>query len=80
MGRRRRKKVVKIIKRTLPKFFICPRCGGRSIHVTISPGEGNASVRCSLCGLTGEVPAPPGSQPVDVYCKFSDMFYARKIA
>ena len=80
MGRRRRRKVVKIVKRTLPKIFICPRCGARSVKVTMLQAEGKAQVACSLCGLSAELPITPTSQPVDVYCRFSDLFYARKLA
>ena len=70
---------MKIVKRTLPKIFTCPRCGGRSVKVSINPSEGKASVVCSLCGLNAELPASPSSQPVDIYCKFSDLFYERKL-
>ena len=79
MGRRRRRKVVKIVKRTLPKIFTCPRCGGRSVKVTVNQAERKARVACSLCGLSAELPAPPSSQPVDIYCRFSDLFYERKL-
>lgn len=79
MGRRRRRKTIKIVKRTLPKIFTCPRCGGRSVKVTLKQAEGKAHVACSLCGLSAELPASPSSQPVDIYCKFSDLFYERKL-
>jgi transcription elongation factor Elf1 len=41
---------------------------------------GKAKVACSICGLTAELPVSPSSQPVDIYCQFSDLFYARKLA
>jgi transcription elongation factor Elf1 len=79
LGRRRRRKVVKIVKKTLPKIFVCPRCGGNSVKVIISSG-GKALVKCSLCGLNAELEAQPNTQPVDLYCRFTDLFYAGKLA
>ncbi|KYH39270.1 MAG: hypothetical protein AYL30_000180 [Candidatus Hecatellales archaeon B24] len=79
MGRRRRRKVVKIVRKTLPKVFVCPRCGARSVKVLMNVGAGKAKVTCSICGLTAELPVSPSSQPVDIYCRFSDLFYARKL-
>ncbi|MHC1590330.1 MAG: hypothetical protein ACXQTQ_05135 [Candidatus Hecatellaceae archaeon] len=79
MGRRRRRKVVKIVRKTLPKVFVCPRCGARSVKVLMKAGTGKAKVTCSICGLTAELPVSPSSQPVDIYCQFSDLFYARKL-
>ena len=79
MGRRRRRKVIKIVKKSLPKIFVCPRCGARSVKVLMNVSVGKARVTCSICGLTAELPVSPSSQPVDVYCQFSDLFYARKL-
>jgi len=79
LGRRRRRKVVKIVRKTLPKVFVCPRCGARSVKVLMKAGTGKAKVTCSICGLTAELPVSPSSQPVDIYCQFSDLFYARKL-
>lgn len=79
VGRRRRRKVVKIVKKTMPKVFVCPRCGARSVKVLMNPAAGKAKVTCSICGLMAELPAGPSSQSVDIYCQFSDLFYARKL-
>jgi len=75
MGRRRRK-VVKIPKKRLPKIFLCPRCGKESVRVIITKGQEIATVQCGSCGLKGDVPMLPTQQPIDVYCKFADDFYA----
>jgi len=80
LGRRRRRKVVKIVRKTLPKVFVCPRCGARSVKVIVDAGLRKAKVACSICGLTAEIPVSPSSQPVDIYCQFSDLFYGRKLA
>ncbi len=78
MGRRRRRKTVKVVKKRLPKYFVCPRCGARSVVVTIGEG-GVAKVRCSQCGLSADLPVTGPSHPVDIYCRFSDLFYTGQI-
>jgi len=80
VGRRRRRKEVKIIKRKLPKYFICPKCGGRSVEVRVNEPGTLARVQCSGCGLIGEnIPVFKSDQHVDVYCRFNDLFYSGKI-
>jgi len=78
LGRRRRRKVVKVVKKTLPKIFVCPRCGGNSVKVIMGQG-GKAIVKCSICQLSAELPVSPTSQPVDLYCQFTDLFYSGKL-
>ena len=75
MGRRKRK-VVRLPRKKLPKIFMCPKCGINAVHVA-STDVGQALVKCGNCGLAVEVPISPTDQPVDLYCKFSDKFYER---
>ncbi|MGA3110820.1 MAG: hypothetical protein ABSE15_02150 [Candidatus Bathyarchaeia archaeon] len=75
MGRRR-KKVVHIPKKRLPKFFSCPRCGKETVKVEISREEGGHAVaQCSGCGLKEEFPIKQAQGEVDVYCMLTDKVY-----
>ena len=75
MGRRR-KKVVHIPKKRLPKFFSCPRCGKETVRVEIFREEGGRSVaQCSSCGLKEEFQIKPAQGEVDVYCMLTDRIY-----
>jgi len=75
MGRRR-KKVVRIPKKHLPKLFSCPRCGKESIRVEILRDQGRAVVACGSCGLKDEFPIKLAQGEIDVYCMFTDKVYA----
>jgi transcription elongation factor Elf1 len=75
MGRRR-KKVVHIPKKRLPKFFSCPRCGKETVRVEIFRDEGGRSVtQCSSCGLKEEFTIKSAQGEVDVYCMLTDRVY-----
>ena len=74
MGRRRRK-VVHIPKKRLPKFFSCPKCGKETVRVDILREESRAVVGCSSCGVQEEFPIKSAQGEVDVYCMFTDKVY-----
>ncbi|MCX8150919.1 MAG: hypothetical protein N3D85_05410 [Candidatus Bathyarchaeota archaeon] len=74
MGRRR-KKVVHIPKKKLPKFFSCPKCGKETVCVEILREETRAVVGCSSCGLQDEFQIKSAQSEIDVYCLFTDKIY-----
>jgi transcription elongation factor Elf1 len=75
MGRRR-KKVVHIPKKRLPKFFSCPVCGKETVRVEINREEnGQAIAQCSSCSLKEEFQIKQAQDTVDVYCMLTDRVY-----
>jgi transcription elongation factor Elf1 len=75
MGRRRRR-VIRIVKKKLPTVFTCPVCSEDAVKVTLPKGAGVAVVQCASCGAKDQFDVARGAQMVDVYCKFSDKYYA----
>jgi len=74
MGRRR-KKVVRIPKKRLPKFFSCPKCGKETVRVEIFREDSRAVAGCSSCGFQEEFQVKPAQSEVDVYCMLTDRVY-----
>ena len=74
MGRRRRK-VIRMPKKKIPKVFLCPRCGKEAIKIEISVKSKNAIVKCGSCGLVVEMTKNKPFEEVDVYCNFIDDYY-----
>lgn len=74
MGRRRRK-VVRMPKKRLPKFFSCPKCGKKTVTVEVFRDRGQAIVSCGGCGASEEFSVRLAHSEVDVYCMFTDKAY-----
>jgi transcription elongation factor Elf1 len=74
MGRRRRK-VVHIPKKRLPKLFSCPKCGKETVRVEIYRDQKRAIVACGACGVKEEFLIKPVQGEIDAYCMFTDKFY-----
>ncbi|MCP8317058.1 MAG: hypothetical protein H3Z52_10970 [archaeon] len=77
MGRRRRR-VIKIVKRTLPKVYACPQCGVVSIKVSLKE-ENLAKIVCGSCGLKHEYPLEVRKDPIDIYNEFVDKFMSGRL-
>lgn len=66
MGRRRRK-VIRIPRKRLPKFFDCPKCGrARVIRIAINDVRTSATVECGECGE--KITKYLGDKPVAFNC------------
>lgn len=70
---------MRLPKKSLPKVFLCPKCGEDAVRVTMGGKEAPAIATCGKCGLRAEVQTSPQDQPVDVYCKFTDKFYTKEL-
>jgi transcription elongation factor Elf1 len=75
MGRRR-KQVIKIVRRSLPELYLCPKCGKNTVKATISKTKNRATVICSSCGLKSGFEATSSMIAVDAYCSFVDHYYS----
>ncbi len=79
MGRRR-KKTLRVVRRTLPKVFACPRCGMVTIRITSEEDETSHDivfhVACGnlACSLRRELRYPTQRADIDVYNTFVDDF------
>lgn len=74
MGRKRQK-VVRIVRRKLPEFYLCPNCGKNTIKVHLHKDKGNTTVICASCGLRTSFPVTKDLAEVDAYCLFVDKYY-----
>lgn len=84
MGRRHRR-LIRPIRKSLPKVFSCPRCGVPSIRISNSDNttstteNASTTVVCGSCGLNHEAPTSIKQEPVDIYNRFVDEYMAGKM-
>ena len=79
MGRRRRRKEIKIVKKKIPKYFNCPSCGVESVTVKIDRNKGTSNVTCGSCGLSWNTFIKDYEESVDVYSRFVDAYLSGEI-
>ena len=70
MGRKRRK-VIKVFKKTLPKILACPVCGNISLIVDRVSDE-SVKIKCGTCKLSYEYSASKHKENIDIYNEFVD--------
>lgn len=68
---RRRRRVVHVVKKTLPKVFTCPNCG--MVAVRLQPKDETTIISCGSCGISQEI-SNRGKEPIDIYNEFIDRF------
>lgn len=67
---------MKVIKKTLPQLFLCPRCGKNTVKAFVDEKKELGIVVCATCSLRAQFPLTQKMDPVDVYSTFVDKFYA----
>jgi transcription elongation factor Elf1 len=80
MGGRKRKKVVKRMRKTIPKIFACPSCGEKTLSIHIDRDEAIATVKCGRCSIEDKVSVSRVEEAVDAYGKFIDRYYGQEEA
>ncbi len=70
MGRRKRR-VIKVFKRKLPKILACPRCGNISLIVDRVTDD-LVNIKCGTCHLLYSYPASKEKEYIDTYNEFID--------
>jgi transcription elongation factor Elf1 len=78
MGRRRRRKVVKKIKRGIPNIFNCPNCA-QAIIINIDRKKKKARVTCGHCDIIWDTEIKSFEEKVDVYNRFVDTLMEGRI-
>ncbi len=76
LGRRRARRVVKKVKRVIPRLFRCPNCDRITLSVTVDKDNNLAKIFCSSCKIYAEIDLTdfPLYEPVDIYGYFIDLF------
>lgn len=75
---RKRKKIIRVFRRTMPKVFGCPSCGVAAVRVTRRE-DNVVAVACGSCKLSRSYENATRKEFIDVYNTFVDEFMAGKI-
>jgi len=83
MGRRRRR-IYKPVKKTIPKIFGCPRCGSLSVKINKITNQDNQYTFRVVCGndkcnLSDNITTSHTLDIIDIYNAFVDHFNKKMI-
>lgn len=76
VGGRKRKKVVRRMKKNIPKIFSCPNCGEKTLAIEINREAGIAEAKCGKCKINYSLEISSVEHAVDAYGKFIDKYYS----
>jgi transcription elongation factor Elf1 len=78
MGRRKRRKLLRPVRKTLPKIYTCPNCGMVSVRVVGKEKKTNNvetfeyKVVCGSCNKKLEKTSETKIEAIDLYNEFVD--------
>ncbi|MHA1584100.1 MAG: hypothetical protein ACTSWL_02505 [Promethearchaeota archaeon] len=75
MGRRKRKKIVYRPMRLLPKVFVCPKCGHKTMKAKMKQADDKVLIECGHCGTQQLVSKNKLTEPVDAFGDFIDIYF-----
>jgi len=64
-------------RKRIGNFFICPKCGKKSISVNINKNKKQAIVICGFCQLTKECEMISVYEKEDYFGEFIDWFHGK---
>lgn len=78
MGGRKRKKVIRRMKKSIPKIFACPSCGEKTLGIDIDREAGTATIKCGRCNIEEVIIISAVEQAIDAYGKYIDRYYGQE--
>lgn len=77
---RRRRREAKVIRKTIPKIFNCPKCGIQAVSVIEDKASEKVRVVCGNCGLSTELEHVRNIENVDYFNRFADKYHRGEIS
>jgi transcription elongation factor Elf1 len=77
---RRRRREAKVIRKTIPKIFTCPKCGIQAVSVIENKASEKVKVVCGNCGLSTELEYVRNMENVDYFNRFADKYHSGEIS
>jgi len=75
---RKRRKLIQTVRKSLPKVFICPNCGTRSVRI-FKPTKIDFKLICGNCKISKEYEST-WKEPIDIYNDFIDSYTRGEIS